>query len=215
MSALREVIGTYGIGVVCSDHPDLMVGARRGSPLIVGVGDGENFLTSDTSAVVAHTRQVIYLNDYDVITLTPERFTVNSLGPDSAKVQISQLEFGAEASEKGDFPHYMLKEIFEQPRTVENAMRGRVDKEEGTAKFGGLNLSTAELRAVDQIVIVACGTSWHAALVGEYLFEEFAHIPVEIEYASEFRYRNAPIEKHTLVLAITQSGETADTLAGV
>ena len=215
MSALREVIGTYGIGVVCSEHPGIMVGARRGSPLIVGVGDGENFLTSDTSAVVAHTRQVIYLNDYDVITLTPERFTVNSLGTDSAKVQISQLEFGADASEKGDFPHYMLKEIFEQPRTVENALRGRVDKEEVTAKFGGLNLSTAELRAIDQIVILACGTSWHAALVGEYLFEEFAHIPVEVEYASEFRYRNAPIEKNTLVLAITQSGETADTLAGV
>lgn len=215
MSALREVIGTYGIGVVCSDHPGMMVGARRGSPLIVGVGDGENFLTSDTSAVVAHTRQVIYLNDYDVVTLTPERFTVNSLGADTAKVQISQLEFGVEASEKGDFPHYMLKEIFEQPRTVENALRGRVDKEEVTAKFGGLNLSTAELRAIDQIVIIACGTSWHAALVGEYLFEEFAHIPVEVEYASEFRYRNAPIEKNTLVLAITQSGETADTLAGV
>ncbi|MDB6039101.1 MAG: glmS [Verrucomicrobiales bacterium] len=215
MGALREVIGTYGIGVVCSEHPGILVGARRGSPLIVGVGDGENFLTSDTSAVVAHTRQVIYLNDYDVITLTPERFTVNSLGTDSAKVQISQIEFGAEASEKGDFPHYMLKEIFEQPRTVENALRGRVDKEEVTAKFGGLNLSTAELRAIDQIVILACGTSWHAALVGEYLFEEFAHIPVEVEYASEFRYRNAPIEKNTLVLAITQSGETADTLAGV
>ncbi len=215
MDALKEVIGTYGIGVVCADYPEVMVGARRGSPLIVGVGDGENFLTSDTSAIVAHTRQVIYLNDYDVVTLTPERFTVNNLGADSANVQISQLEFGAEASEKGDFPHYMLKEIFEQPRTVQNAMRGRVDKEECTAKFGGLNLSTAELRAVDQIVIVACGTSWHAALVGEYLFEELAHIPVEIEYASEFRYRNAPIEKHTLVLAITQSGETADTLAGV
>jgi glucosamine--fructose-6-phosphate aminotransferase (isomerizing) len=164
---------------------------------------------------VAHTRQVIYLNDYDVITLTADRFTVNSLGSNTANVQISELEFGAEASEKGDFPHYMLKEIFEQPRTVENALRGRVDKEEVTAKFGGLNLSTAELRAIDQIVIIACGTSWHAALVGEYLFEEFAHIPVEVEYASEFRYRNAPIEKNTLVLAITQSGETADTLAGV
>ena len=138
-----------------------------------------------------------------------------NLGSDTAKVQVSKIEFSAEDSEKGDFPHYMLKEIFEQPRTVQNALRGRVDMEELTAKFGGLNMTTAELRAVDRVVITACGTSWHAALVGEYLLEEFAHIPTEVEYASEFRYRNAPIEKNTLVLAITQSGETADTLAGL
>src|ERR1700722_8557435 len=215
MAALREVIGTYGIGVVCSEHPDVIVGARRGSPLIVGIGEGEHLLASDASAIAAHTRQVVYLNDYDVVTLTADRFTVVSLGADTARVQISQLEYSAEAVERGKFAHFMLKEIFEQPRTVENALRGRVDLEDGTAKFGGLNLSTAELRAIDQIVITACGTSWHAALVGEYLFEEFAHIPVEVEYASEFRYRNAPIEKHTLVLAITQSGETADTLASL
>ncbi|HZV33314.1 MAG TPA: glutamine--fructose-6-phosphate transaminase (isomerizing), partial [Verrucomicrobiae bacterium] len=213
--ALREVIGTYGIAVVCSDFPDVMVGARRGSPLIVGIGEGEHFLASDANAIAPHTRQVVYLNDYDVVTLTRERFTVTSLGSDTARVQISELEFSAEAAERGNFPHFMLKEIFEQPRTVENALRGRVDLEEGTAKFGGLNLSTAELRAIDQIVITACGTSWHAALVGEYLLEELAHIPVEVEYASEFRYRNAPIEKNTLVLAITQSGETADTLASL
>ena len=215
MAALREVIGTYGIGVVCSEHPDVIVGARRGSPLIVGIGEGEHLLASDASAIAAHTRQVVYLNDYDVVTLTADRFTVVSLGADTARVQISQLEYSAEAVERGKFAHFMLKEIFEQPRTVENALRGRVDLEDGTAKFGGLNLTTAELRAIDQIVITACGTSWHAALVGEYLFEEFAHIPVEVEYASEFRYRNAPIEKHTLVLAITQSGETADTLASL
>ena len=215
MAALREVIGTYGIGVVCSEHPDVIVGARRGSPLIVGIGEGEHLLASDASAIAAHTRQVVYLNDYDVVTLTADRFTVVSLGADTAQVQISQLEFSAEAVERGKFAHFMLKEIFEQPRTVENALRGRVDLEDGTAKFGGLNLTTAELRAIDQIVITACGTSWHAALVGEYLFEEFAHIPVEVEYASEFRYRNPPIEKNTLVLAITQSGETADTLASL
>lgn len=213
--ALREVIGTYGVAVVCSDFPDVIVGARRGSPLIVGIGEGEHFLASDANAIAPHTRQVVYLNDYDVVTLTRERFTVSNLGTDTAQVQISQLEFSAEAAERGQFAHYMLKEIFEQPRTVENALRGRIDLEEGTAKFGGLNLSTAELRAIDQIVITACGTSWHAALVGEYLLEEFAHIPVEVEYASEFRYRNAPIEKNTLVLAITQSGETADTLASL
>ncbi len=214
-AALREVIGTYGIAVVSADHPGIMVGARRGSPLIVGIGEGEHFLASDANAIAPHTRQVAYLNDYDVVTLTPERFTVTSLGSDTAQVQISHLEYSAEAAERGEYAHFMLKEIFEQPRTVENALRGRMDQEDGTVKFGGLNLSTAELRAIDQIVITACGTSWHAALVGEYLFEEFAHIPVEVEYASEFRYRNAPIEKHTLVLAITQSGETADTLASL
>jgi glucosamine--fructose-6-phosphate aminotransferase (isomerizing) len=215
MNALREVIGAYGIAVVCSDYPDVMVGARRGSPLIVGVGKGENFLASDATAIASHTREVIYLNDYDVVTLTADHFIVANLGNDTAKVQISKLEFDAEAAERGSYPHFMLKEIFEQPRTVENAMRGRIDFDEATSKFGGLNMTLAELREVDHIVIPACGTSWHAALIGEYLFEEFAHIPTEIEYASEFRYRNAPIEKHTLVLVITQSGETADTLAGL
>ena len=215
MNALREVIGAYGIAVVCSDFPGVMIGARRGSPLIVGVGQGENFLASDATAIASHTREVIYLNDYDVVTLTADRFSVANLGNDTARVQISKLEFDAAATERGDFPHFMLKEIFEQPRTVENAMRGRIDFDEATSKFGGLNMTLAELREVDHIVIPACGTSWHAALIGEYLFEEFAHIPTEIEYASEFRYRNAPIEKHTLVLVITQSGETADTLAGL
>jgi glucosamine--fructose-6-phosphate aminotransferase (isomerizing) len=213
--ALREVIGAYGIAVVCADHPDVLIGARRGSPLIVGVGDGENFLASDANAIAPHTRQVIYLNDYDVVTLTAERFNVSSLGSDTAQYQISQLEFEAEAAERGSFPHFMLKEIFEQPRTVQNALRGRIDHDSATAKFGGLNLSITELRAIEQMVITACGTSWHAALVGEYLLEELAHIPVEVEYASEFRYRNAPIENNTLVLAITQSGETADTLASL
>src|SRR3989441_1285420 len=213
--ALKEVIGTYGIAVVCADCPELIVGARRGSPLIIGVGEGENFLASDAAAIVAHTRQVVYLNDYDVATLTPARFDVENLGTGTASFQISQIEFSAEAADRGKFAHYMLKEIFEQPRTVENAVRGRMDQEEATAKFGGLNMTTAELRAVDQIVIAACGTSWHAALIGEHLLEEFAHIPVEVEYASEFRYRNAPIETRTLVLVITQSGETADTLASL
>ena len=215
MNALREVIGTYGIGVICTDHPGIMVGARRGSPLIVGVGEGEHFLASDASAIVSHTRTVIYLKDYDVVTLFPDQFKMASLGNEVASFQLSKIEFDADAAERGNFPHYMLKEIFEQPKTVKNAIRGRLDAEDGTAKFGGLNMTTAELRAVDQVVITACGTSWHAALVGEYLIEEFAHIPVEIEYASEFRYRNAPIEKNTLCLVITQSGETADTLAGL
>ena len=215
MNALREAIGAYGIAVLCKDHPDVIVGARRGSPLIVGVGEGENFLASDATAIAPHTRQVIYLNDYDVVTLTADRFNVVNLGADTATVQITKLEHDAEAAERGKYAHFMLKEIFEQPRTVAAALRGRVDLNEATAKFGGLNLTNAELRGIDRIIITACGTSWHSALLGEYLFEELAHIPVEVEYASEFRYRNAPVEKNTLILAITQSGETADTLAGL
>ncbi len=210
--ALREVIGTYGIAVICTEQPEVMVGARRGSPLIIGIGDGENFLTSDANAIVAHTRQVVFLNDYDVATLTRERFDVVNLGTQTANVQISKLEFQAEDSQRGEFPHFMLKEIFEQPRTVENASRGRIDHEGATARFGGLNLTPAELRAIDRIVIAASGTSWHAALIGEYLIEELAHLPVEVEFAHEFCYRNCPLEKNTVLLVISQSGETADTL---
>jgi glucosamine--fructose-6-phosphate aminotransferase (isomerizing) len=215
LNALKEVIGTYGIAVICKDFPDVMIGARRGSPLIVGVGEGENFLASDVSAIVAHTRQVIYLNDYDVVTLSPEGYTHASLGTDTPALQVSQIEFSAEAVEKGGFDHFMLKEIFEQPRSIANALRGRIDHDEAMPKFGGLNMTPAEMRAVDRIVIAACGTSWHAGLVGEYLMEEFAQIPTEVEYGSEFRYRNAPLDKSTLILTITQSGETADTLASL
>jgi glucosamine--fructose-6-phosphate aminotransferase (isomerizing) len=213
--ALREVIGTYGIVAICTEQPNTMVGARRGSPLIIGIGDGENFLASDANAIVAHTRQVVYLNDYDVATVTPERFDVQNLGADTAKVQISQLEFGAEEAERGEFAHFMLKEIFEQPRTIENALRGRVDLENATARFGGLNMTAEALRSIERIVIAASGTSWHAALVGEYLIEEFAHLPVEVEFAHEFCYRNAPLQRDTVLLVISQSGETADTLAAL
>jgi glucosamine--fructose-6-phosphate aminotransferase (isomerizing) len=213
--ALREVIGTYGLAVVSADQPGTIIGARRGSPLIIGIGDGENFLASDANAIVAHTRQVVYLNDYDVATITAERFDVQNLGTETANVQISKLEFNSQDSERGEFEHFMLKEIFEQPRTVENALRGRVDHESATARFGGLNLSLAELRGIDRIVIAASGTSWHAALVGEYLIEELAHLPVEIEFAHEFCYRNAPLERNTVLLVISQSGETADTLAAL
>ena len=213
--ALREVIGTYGLAVFSSDQPGVLVGARRGSPLIIGIGSGENFLASDANAIVAHTRQVVYLNDYDVATITRDGFDVQNLGTDTAKVQISELEFGAEASERGEFAHFMLKEIFEQPSTVENALRGRIDYEGATARFGGLNMTTEALRGIERIVIAASGTSWHAALVGEYLIEEFAHVPVEVEFAHEFCYRNAPLERGTVLLVISQSGETADTLAAL
>lgn len=213
--ALGEVQGTYGIAVVCADAPGLLVGARRGSPLIVGLGRGENFLASDTTAMVAHTRQVVYLNDFDLVTVTADNFQVTNLGRKPAAVRVSEIEFAPEAAERGGYSHFMLKEIFEQPETIANAFRGRLDEAEATAKFGGLNMSPAELRAVDRIVIAACGTSWHAGLVGEHYIEALAHIPVEVEYASEFRYRNPPLEKNTLVLVITQSGETADTLAAL
>ena len=213
--ALREVIGTYGLAVICADEPDTIVGARRGSPLIIGIGTGENFLASDANAIVAHTKKVVYLNDYDVATITPERFDVLNLGTDTANVQVSKLEFSQEDAVRGKHAHFMLKEIFEQPRTVENALRGRVDNEGATAKFGGLNLTSAELRSIDRIVIAASGTSWHAALVGEYLIEELAQIPVEVEFAHEFCYRNAPLEKNTVLLVLSQSGETADTLAAL
>jgi glutamine---fructose-6-phosphate transaminase (isomerizing) len=214
-AALREVIGTYGIAVICADQSDTIVGARRGSPLIIGIGNGENFLASDANAIVAHTKKVVYLNDYDVATITSERFDVLNLGADTANVQISKLEFSQEDAARGDFAHFMLKEIFEQPRTVENALRGRVDTEGATAKFGGLNMTPAQLCSIKRIIIAASGTSWHAALVGEYLIEELAQIPVEVEFAHEFCYRNAPLERDTVLLVLSQSGETADTLAAL
>ncbi|HEX3718950.1 MAG TPA: glutamine--fructose-6-phosphate transaminase (isomerizing) [Verrucomicrobiae bacterium] len=213
--ALREIIGTYGIAVVHAGQPEVMIGARRGSPLIIGVGEGENFLASDANAIVAHTRQAVYLNDYDVATITSERFDVQNLGSDTAKVQISRLEFEAQDAERGEFPHFMLKEIFEQPRTVENALRGRLDFEGVTTRFGGLNMTASELRGIGRIVIAATGTSWHAALLGEYLIEELAHLPVEVEFAHEFYTRNAPLERDTVLLVISQSGETADTLGAL
>jgi glucosamine--fructose-6-phosphate aminotransferase (isomerizing) len=214
-AALREVIGTYGLAVICTDCPETVVGARRGSPLIIGIGKNENFVTSDANAIVAHTKKVVYLNDYDVATVTPERFDVLNLGADTANVQISNLEISHEDVARGEHAHFMLKEIFEQSRAVQNTLRGRLDFEGATAKFGGLNLTPAELRGIDRIIIAASGTSWHAALVGEYLIEELSQIPVEVEFAHEFCYRNCPLEKNTVLLVLSQSGETADTLAAL
>jgi glucosamine--fructose-6-phosphate aminotransferase (isomerizing) len=213
--ALREVIGTYGLAVICAEQPDTIVGARRGSPLIIGIGTGENFLASDANAIVAHTKKVVYLSDYDVATITSERFDVLNLGTDTATVQISNLEFSQEDAARGKHAHFMLKEIFEQSQTVQNALRGRIELEGATARFGGLNMNTSQLRGIDRIVIAASGTSWHAALVGEYLIEELAQIPVEVEFAHEFCYRNAPLERDTVLLVLSQSGETADTLAAL
>src|SRR5216110_3627792 len=191
-AALQRVIGTYGIALLHADVPDFMIGARRGSPLILGVGKDENFLASDVSAIVAYTRDAVYLNDFDIVAVSRDKFEISSVAGESGNYQISKVEFGAEDVSKGDFPHYMLKEIFEQPNSVRDAMRGRLNTEECTAKLGGLNMTAAELRDVSRIVLTGCGTALHAALVGEYLIEQLANIPVEVEYASEFRHRNTP-----------------------
>jgi glutamine---fructose-6-phosphate transaminase (isomerizing) len=214
-AALKQVIGTYGIALVHSDIKDFIVGARRGSPLVLGVGRDENFLASDVSAIVAHTRDAVYLNDFDIVAVSRDTFEISSLAGEVGNYQISKVEFGAEDVSKGSFPHYMLKEIFEQPDSARDAMRGRVDLDECTAKLGGLNMTPAELRDVSRVVLTGCGTALHAALVGEYVIEQLASIPVEVEYASEFRHRNTPMSGDTLVFAISQSGETADTLGAL
>ena len=213
--ALRQVIGTYGISVIHAEVPGLIVGARRGSPLVLGIGKHEHFLASDVSAIVAHTREVVYLNDYEIVAIQAEGFEISTVSGTGADFQVSKVEFTAESVDKGKFPHYMLKEIHEQPNSVRDAMRGRLSIEEATAKLGGLNMTNAELRAVDRVILTGCGTALHSALVGEYLIESLSHIPVECEFASEFRYRNIPLDRDTLVFVISQSGETADTLAAL
>ncbi len=213
--ALREVQGTYGIAVMHRDVPDLIVGARRGSPLVLGVGQGENFLASDVAALVSHTRDVVYLKDFEIVLIRPGSFQIQSLAGDGADYEISTVDFDAEEASKGDYPHFMLKEIFEQPAAVRDAMRGRLSAEEATAKLGGLNMTPSQLREVERIVLIGCGTAFHAALIGEYLMETLAFLPTEVEVASEFRYRNTPLDKYTLTFVISQSGETADTLAAL
>jgi glucosamine--fructose-6-phosphate aminotransferase (isomerizing) len=214
-AALKQVIGTYGIALVHADIPDFIVGARRGSPLVLGVGKDENFLASDVSAIVAHTRDAVYLNDFDVVAVEPDKFEISSLVGESGNYEVSKVEFSAEEIKKGDYAHYMLKEIFEQADSVRDAMRGRLSLEECTAKLGGLNMTASELREVGRIVLTGCGSALHAAMVGEYSIEYLASIPTEIEFASEFRHRNTPMTPDTLVFAISQSGETADTLGAL
>jgi glucosamine--fructose-6-phosphate aminotransferase (isomerizing) len=214
-AALKQVIGTYGIALLHADIPDFMIGARRGSPLVLGVGREENFLASDVSAIVAHTRDAVYLNDFDVVAVERDKFEISSLDGETGVHEVSKVEFSAEDIKKGDYPHYMLKEIFEQPGSVRDAMRGRLSLDECTAKLGGLNMTAAELRDVGRVVLTGCGTALHAGMVGEYLIEQLASIPTEVEFASEFRHRNTPMTPDTLVFAISQSGETADTLGAL
>lgn len=213
--ALKQVIGTYGIALMHRDLPDLLIGARRGSPLVLGIGTGENFLASDVGAIVAYTRDAVYLNDYDIACLERDQFEISSLLGGQTGYEVSKVEFTADAVNKGTYPHYMLKEIFEQPETVHDALRGRLSREEASAKLGGLDMSIKDLRDVDRVILSGCGTAYHAAMVGEYLLETLAHLPTEVEFASEFRYRNLPMTKDSLVFVISQSGETADTLAAL
>ncbi len=215
MEALREVTGTYGLVAIHQDQPDTMVGARRGSPLVLGIGTHEHFLASDVSAVAAHTQTVAHLRDFDVVTIDREGYRLKSLTHNKTGLEISRIDYQKGEDELGAFPHYMLKEIFEQTVSIQNAVRGRLNNEESTAQLGGLNLTPQELREIDRILITGCGTAMHAGIVGEYIIESLAHVPVEIDYASEFRLRNSPLDRRTLVLAVSQSGETEDTLGAL
>lgn len=214
-TTLDRLKGTYGLCAMFRDCPDTLIAARSGSPLVIGVGKDEYFLASDASPLVGYTQDVVYLADNEVAVLQPSKMTVAHRTSGSVQPSIQTLDQVSSDIDLGDYPHYMLKEIFEQPQTIENALRGRLDSEEATAVIGGLNLTAQQLRTIDRVVLTACGTSWHAGLVGEYLLEEFARLPTEVEYASELRYRNPPMSDRTLVFAITQSGETADTLAAM
>lgn len=213
--ALADVEGTYGVAVVSKSEPDKIVVARKGSPLVIGVGDAEYFIASDAAALVRHTRQVVYLDDGEIACLTRSGFTTKTVDDVEIQKQIEEVEFNLEQIEKGGFDHFMLKEIHEQPETIRNAMRGRILEKEGNAKLGGLRDVMGQLVNSRRIIITACGTSWHAGLVGEYMLEQLAGIPAEVEYASEFRYRNPVVFPDDVVLVISQSGETADTLAAL
>src|SRR5436190_266042 len=214
-AALAQLRGTYGLAMIFRDWPDVIVVARLGSPLVIGVGDGEHFIASDGSPLVGHTDRIVYLADHELAVVTAQSIRVIHRDEGHVRHNVKHLDIDATQVDLGGFPHYMLKEIFEQPETVTAAMRGRLNREEGTAVFGGLNLTPQQLRMIDRIILTAFGTSWHSALVGEYMIESFARIPVEVEYASELRYRNPPISPNTVLFAITQSGETIDTLAAL
>jgi len=213
--SLFHVEGTYGIAVICNDLPSEMVAARKGSPLILGVGADELLLASDVSAMVSRTQSVVYLKDGEIVHLTSTGFQITTLDQADVSPVIDQVTWSVADSEMGDFSHFMEKEIFDQPSALENTMRGRIAEDGSTAKFGGLNLTASDFRGIDRFVFCGCGTAWHACLVAEHLIERFARIPVEVDYASEFRYRNAPLSPQSLFFVVSQSGETIDTLAAL
>ena len=214
-AALREVQGTYGLAVIATREPDTIVAARHGSPLLIGVGVGERFVASDAAAVLAHTRSVVYLDDGEIAVVTPNEHRILDLRAVEKAKAVTHVDWDLTTIERGGHPHFMLKEILEQSESVHNTLRGRLVEEEGTVHLGGLNLDDEQLQRVNRIILTGCGTSWHAALIGEYMMEELARLPTEVEYASEFRYRNPIVDDRTLVVGISQSGETADTLAAL
>jgi glutamine---fructose-6-phosphate transaminase (isomerizing) len=213
--ALNEVIGAYAIVIMSKDAPNEVIAARKGSPMVIGVGEGEYFIASDASPIVEYTKNVIYLRDNEIAYIKRDDLLIKSIDNVVQTPYVQQLELKLEMLEKGGYDHFMLKEIYEQPRSIRDCMRGRIYPNEGLVQLGGIKEYAEKLKNIDRIVIVACGTSWHAGLVGEYLIEEYARIPVEVEYASEFRYRNPIISEKDIVIAISQSGETADTMAAI
>jgi glucosamine--fructose-6-phosphate aminotransferase (isomerizing) len=213
--ALNKVVGAYAIVIMSSDEPDQLIAARKGSPLVIGVGKGEYFVASDATPIVEYTRNVIYLNDNEIAYIRKDDLLVKNIDNTIQTPYIQELDIKLEMLEKGGYDHFMLKEIYEQPRSIRDCLRGRIYPKTGKVQLGGIKEYTEKLKNIDRIIIVACGTSWHAGLVGEYLIEEYARVPVEVEYASEFRYRNPIITEKDLVIAISQSGETADTMAAI
>ena len=213
--ALRHAEGTYGIAVISPEAPGEIVAARKGSPLILGVGDNEFIVASDVAALISHTQNVVYLKDGEVVHLTPKDFSITTLDQEDVEAVVDRVTWTVDAAELNGHPHFMEKEIFEQPAALENSMRGRFSEDGSTAKFGGLNLGPVEFRQIDRFVFLGCGTAWHACLVAEHLLERFARVPVEADYASEFRYRNSPLSGNPLFFVISQSGETIDTLGAL
>lgn len=213
--ALTRVVGAYALVIMSEDEPDKIIAAKKGSPMVIGVGKGEYFIASDATPIVEYTKEVIYLNDEEVAIINRDGYEITDLKDIALKPEIHKIDLELEAIEKGGYEHFMLKEIFEQPRSVADCMRGRVNAKEGKLTLGGIHQYAESLINANRIIIIACGTSWHAGLVAEYIFEEICRIPIEVEYASEFRYRNPIINKGDVVIAISQSGETADTLAAI
>ena len=213
--ALNEVIGAYAIVIVSKDEPDELIAARKGSPMVLGVGEKEYFIASDASPIIEYTKNVIYLNDNEIAYIKRNELLIKNINNVVQIPYVQELELKLEMLEKGGFDHFMLKEIYEQPRSIKDCMRGRIYPQKALVQLGGIKEYAEKLKNIDRIIIIACGTSWHAGLVGEYLIEEYARIPVEVEYASEFRYRNPIISEKDIVIAISQSGETADTMAAI
>lgn len=213
--ALKRVTGAYVILMLDTEHPDTIIAARKGSPLVIGVGKGEHFLGSDASPMLEYTKEVVYVNDYELAIVTPDELILKNLGNEKITPFVTKLDMELAAIEKGGYDHFMLKEIFEQPSTIHDCLRGRLDAAAGTITMSGIQNNIDHFKKASRIIIVACGTSWHAALLAEYIIEELCRIPVEVEYASEFRYRNPIINKGDIIIAISQSGETADTLVAI